>query len=85
MAGRGPFYAWLWQMKYEGLKEKEKKNYYLFNIKTNEHLQLNASVEQLTEIVTTIIRNKYTQMPELSDEEFIRRLFPAVMNPASAV
>lgn len=78
-------YAWLWQMKYEGLKEKEKKNYYLFNIKTNEHLQLNASLEQLTEIVTTIIRNKYTQMPELSDEEFIRRLFPAVMNPAPAV
>jgi len=69
-------YAWLWQMKYEGLQEKKKKmDYYLFNIKTNEHLQLNASLDQLTAIVTTIIKNKYTQTPELSDDEFIARLF----------
>jgi hypothetical protein len=67
-------YAWLWQMKYEGLGVKKKLDYFLFNIKTNEHLQLTASLEQLTAIVTTIIKNKYTQTPELSDDEFIKSL-----------
>jgi hypothetical protein len=67
-------YAWLYQMKYEGLKEKKELNYFLFNIKTNEHLQLKASLDQLTTIILTVVKNKYTQIPELTDDEFIAKV-----------
>jgi hypothetical protein len=65
-------YAWLYQMKHEG--KKKDLNYYLFNIKTNELLQLQASLEQLTTIIVEIIRNKYGKIPVLSDEEFLTDL-----------
>ena len=59
-------YAWLYFV-----KNKEEKKFYLFNIKTNELLSLDASIEQLTYVVAEIIRGKYYEPTVLSDEEFI--------------
>lgn len=63
-------YAWLHQN--SSFKE-EKKRYYLFNIKTREHLELRSNIKELTFIVTEIIKNKYCQHYEMSDEEFINQ------------
>lgn len=64
-------YAWLYQMKYKPEKESSLKQYYLYNIKTNEWLQLDATLEQLTRIVTEIMKGKYSKPVELSNEEFL--------------
>ena len=64
-------YAWLFQMKCSN--EKKEKDFYLFNIKSNELLKLNATIEQLTTIVVAILKNKYYKLPELSDVEFLEQ------------
>lgn len=66
-------YAWLYEMKYTPATGKKKLSYFLFNIKTNETLELKASLEQLTRIVSEIIKNKYYQREILSDEKFIQQ------------
>jgi hypothetical protein len=63
-------YAWLYRMKWSGKKDVDSMKYYLYNIKTNELLQLHASLDELTTIVCEIIRNKYMTHTELTDEEF---------------
>lgn len=65
-------YAWLYQMKYlpDGNKPLPKQ-YYLYNIKTSEWLRLEATLDQLTCIVTEIMKGKYLKPVELSDAEFL--------------
>lgn len=64
------FYAFMDTMKYSYTKEKK---YFLYNIKTNEHLQLKATTQQLTTIIVQIIKNKYYKLPEMTDEEFLQQ------------
>lgn len=61
-------YAWLYECRYE--LHKKKKDFHLFNIKTNEHLKLNASMDQLTKIIIEIIKGK-TKSKHLTDDEFL--------------
>lgn len=65
-------YAWLHQMKYTNA-EKKSKQYYLFNVKTKELLQLYATLDELTAIVVAIIRNRYYKQEELSDAAFLEQ------------
>jgi len=62
-------YAWLYECSYSN---KDKKNFYLFNIKTNEHLQLKATREQLTQIIIEVIAGK-NKNALLSDAEFVHQ------------
>lgn len=61
-------YAWLYECRYE--LHKKKKDFHLFNIKTNEHLKLDASMDQLTKIIIEIIKGKTKSKP-LTDDEFL--------------
>jgi hypothetical protein len=73
-------YAWLHQMKYSPQPTPSLK-YYLYNIKTNEWLQLEASLDQLTQIVTEIMKGKYSKPVELSDEEFLAQFENPSLTP----
>ncbi len=70
-------YAWLWRI-INGTTDNQKrrsKNYpmvrsaKLFNIKSGEILKLDATTEQLTEIVVTLLKSKYVREEPKPDEE----------------
>ena len=62
-------YAWLYECSCVSA-DKSGKKYYLFNIKTNEHLELVATREELTDIIIEIIKGK-TKNTLLTDAEFV--------------
>jgi hypothetical protein len=62
-------YSWIYILKTNSFDKK----FYLFNIKTNECLQLNANLEQLTFIVIEILKGKYYEPVKLTDEEFLQQ------------
>ena len=62
-------YSWIYILKTNSFDKK----FYLFNIKTNECLQLNATLEQLTFIVIEILKGKYYEPIKLTDEEFLQQ------------
>jgi hypothetical protein len=62
-------YAWLYEC---SSCRSDKRKYYLFNIKTNEHLELQATREQLTNIIIEVIKGK-TKMVALTDAEFAQQ------------
>ena len=62
-------YAWLYECSCVS-SEKSNKKYYLFNIKTNEHLELVATRDEMTNIIIEIIKGK-TKNTFLTDDEFI--------------
>jgi len=70
-------YAWLYLHKGYGVPKKKEKEFHLFNYKTNEHLRLCATREQLTSIVVEIIKGKQ-ELEKLSDEEFLNQLHKPV-------
>lgn len=51
-------YAWLWRLSYKKEESKRKKIFRILNIKTGEVWRLNASIEELTEIVIILLRQK---------------------------
>lgn len=68
-------YAWLWKMRKlsagdNGAKIDE-KNFKIFNIKTNELLRLDASIEDLNTIMLALLKGKYERPPIKIDTEFI--------------
>ena len=66
-------YAWLYLHKGYGVPKKKEKEFHLFNYKTNEHLRLCATREQMTSIVVEIIKGK-EELEKLSDEDFLNHL-----------
>jgi hypothetical protein len=48
------------------------KIYKIFNIKTGEILRLNATMDELTEIVVAILKSKYGDKEEINDGDFIK-------------
>ena len=67
-------YAWLYQML--GYPETSFK---LFNIRTNEVQELNATKEELDFVVISLLQGKYQKMEKKTDEEFLqdnRRILP---------
>jgi len=65
-------YAWLWRMKSssDDIKSDEKA-FKIFNIKTNELLRLEATDEDLNNIILALIKGKYQTTELKVDEEFI--------------
>jgi hypothetical protein len=49
------------------------KEFHIFNIKTGEHYILDATMEQLDEIILTILSGKYTDLMCENDEEFVEK------------
>jgi hypothetical protein len=65
-------YAWLWENRVntkEGTYEKKK--FRIFNIRTNELLSLNATLEDLNTIILALLKGKYNKQEKKSDEDFI--------------
>ena len=60
-------YAWLYKIL--GYPEK---TFRIFNIKTGEMLTLDASIEDLSMIMRTVIKGKYTNTKRLDDDEFLQ-------------
>jgi len=65
-------YAWLWRMVYK-LEEKERQ-FKLFNIKTGELFLLEASTDELTEIIVELLKGKYKTNYKMTDSEFVSSL-----------
>tara|TARA_B110000967_G_C18879865_1_gene560425 strand:- start:264 stop:2393 length:2130 start_codon:yes stop_codon:yes gene_type:complete len=64
-------YAWLYEMRPDYSEEK-KKQYKLFNIKTGELIRIDATKEDLTNIIKILLKNRYQKENKKPDEEFIK-------------
>ena len=62
-------YAWL----YRHLHPNDPRDVKIFNIRTNEVLQLNATVEQLNFVVIHLLQGKYYRPEPLTDAEFLQQ------------
>ena len=65
-------YAWLWKMRSSlDAEASDEKVFKIFNIRTNELMRLDASMDDLNIILLALLRGKF-QKPELKvDDEFI--------------
>jgi len=67
-------YAWLWRLRYEDGDDDEKnKQFRLFNIKTGEIYRLDATTEEMGNVVIEILKGKYIETLPKSDEEFLEK------------
>ena len=62
-------YAWLWR-----ITEREPRDFKILNIKTGEIWVLEASTEDLTTIVVSILQGRYDKTIEKTDEEFLSEI-----------
>ena len=60
-------YAWLWK-----ILVADDRNIRILNIKTGEVLQLNATMDELTLIVVSLLQGKYCPPVVKTDEEFVQ-------------
>lgn len=60
-------YAWIWRS-----LDKPEKQFKLYNVKTHTMMRLDASLEQLDDIMFHLIYGKDMQSNKLSDEEFLQ-------------
>jgi AAA domain len=61
-------YAWLWRLVYG---EGDQKEFKLFNLRNGSVYTLHASTEQLTFIITELLRGKYEKPIQMTEEEFV--------------
>lgn len=66
-------YAWLWRVLFESEDKVQRKQFKLLNIRTGEMLQLESGTDDLTKIVTSLLRNKYEKPMKLTDDEFVQK------------
>ena len=62
-------YAWLWRI----LHPESPRQVKIFNLRTGEKLRLDASDEDLTNIMVALLRGKYEEVEVLDDDEFIEQ------------
>jgi len=62
-------YAWLWR-----ITEREPRNFKILNIKTGEIWVLEATTDELTTIVVSILQGRYGKTVEKNDEEFLSEI-----------
>ena len=60
-------YSWLWRTIYPECPREA----YIFNLRTGEKQRLDATYEELTNIVVSLLKNKYEEPEILDDEEFL--------------
>jgi len=75
-------YAWLWNMRVnpDGFQNTDEKIFKIYNIKTNELMTLNATIEELNYIVISILKGRFTKTKEKTLEEFIYDCENAIKN-----
>lgn len=68
-------YAWLWRLRYEDGDDDDEKNkqFRLFNIKTGEIFRLDATTEEMGNVVIEILKGKYIETLPKSDDEFLEK------------
>lgn len=64
-------YAWLWNMRNNDDQEPEPKIFKIFNIKTGDVLRLDATMEELNQIMSELLVGKYQEISPKTDDEFI--------------
>jgi hypothetical protein len=65
-------YAWLWKMRSSlDVLPSDEKSFKLFNIKTNELLRLEATLEDLHSIILALLKGKFQKQELKVDDEFI--------------
>jgi len=64
-------YAWLWNMRNNDDQEPEPKIFKIFNIKTGDVLRLDATMEELNQIMSELLVGKYQEIIPKTDDEFI--------------
>jgi hypothetical protein len=60
-------YAWLYRM-----LGYPRKTFKLFNIRTNEVQELNATREEIDFVMISLLQGKYQKMERKSDEDFLK-------------
>jgi hypothetical protein len=65
-------YAWIYQI----LNPLTPRAFRVFNVNTNELLELRASFAQLNFIVVSLLQGKYQEMSTKTDEEFLASVIP---------
>ena len=64
-------YAWIWRMVVEDMENLENiRDFKIFNIKTGELLVLDATTEQLNDIMLHLLRGKYGKKEQKKDVDF---------------
>lgn len=67
-------YAWIWSLRYEDSDTiEEDKEFRLFNIKTGDVYKLNATIEEMSEVVIALLKGKYVEYEKKTDEYFYGR------------
>jgi hypothetical protein len=64
-------YAWLWRLLPHENPDDANKKVKIFNIKSGEIFQLEASTDELTEIVVMLLRGKYDTCEPVCDVDFV--------------
>jgi len=64
-------YQWLWKMRHSYTHPYEEKVFKLFNIKTGEILRLDASMDDLNIVITTLLKGRFQEPIKKEDDEFI--------------
>lgn len=64
-------YAWIWRIIYNDRPEFDKQ-FKILNIKTGEIKRLDASLEQLNQIMGKLLKGKYAKQEKLSDDDFLQ-------------
>jgi hypothetical protein len=70
-------YAWIYSI----LNPETPRAFRVFNINTNEVLELKATFEQLNFIVVSLLQGKYQENVVKTDDEFINSLIGAQVIP----
>ena len=65
-------YAWIWRLVYEREDDENKKVYKILNIRTGERLRLEATTDELTQIVASLLKGKYGKQEALDDGDFVQ-------------
>jgi hypothetical protein len=66
-------YMWLWRILFESQDTSNKKECRILNIRTGEQLRLDATMDELTHIVVSLLRNKYEKPKKQTDTEFVQK------------
>lgn len=61
-------YAWIWRTR----NPVDTRTVKLFNIRTGEILRLDATYDELTGMMVTLLKGKYQEVRKKTDEEFVR-------------
>jgi hypothetical protein len=67
-------YAWLWRIIWEDMETLSNiRDFKLFNIKTGEIYLLDATTEQLSTIVVSLLGAKYGSVESKADIDFVQQ------------